>query len=203
MGRRPQGQGRAQSWTARPTTVCLAEWCCRCWTPTRADERSAWKRPSFLISCASWSMARSPRRLVGSALIRRWQPWRRQLVRRDKRPPRFSLLRSLTTCTPATRQSHMAAAAFSRRWRNSWWRTAPIIEQGIGAARSRSITRRTPIARRRKTQADVIEFLLSIGADPDALDKSGVALAASGSPDAGGVGRPRLAGWRRQTAATE
>ena len=98
---------------------------------------------------------------------------------------------------------HMAAAAFSR----------PMAELLVShGANGRVKNRRgaEPLhyasdsnRSEPRAQADVIEYLISIGADPSAVDKSGGGALAPSGPNAVAAGGSRAAGWRRETATTE
>ena len=58
--------------------------------------------------------------------------------------------------------------------RNSWSRTEPTAGRRIAEERSRFTTRQTRTGGIRRPQAETIEYLVSIGADPNAVDRAGV-----------------------------
>ena len=69
---------------------------------------------------------------------------------------------------------HMAAAAFRRPVAALWSRTEQVAGRRIAEERSRSTTRLTRTGGIRSRRRRRLRYLLSVGADPNALDRSGV-----------------------------
>src|SRR5262249_15737510 len=96
-----------------------------------------------------------------------------------KMPRRTFLVRSATTCTAVTRRCISLPPRIDENSPSRSSHEEPTFALGIEGERNRSTTPPTAVPTRgpgiRGAQRDVIVYLIEVGADPNAVDNSGVA----------------------------
>ena len=157
-------------------------------------------RASLISFASSWT-GRSMKSPAAWPSGQRWPRRRLTSARHDRRPQPTSSLKSLTTSTAAIQLSIWRPRHFGARLRSSWWGAWGRVrrEESTGAEPlhyAADANRWHPTA-----QAETID-ILSIGADPNAVDGSGV-LPAQGRANTLAAGRKSARGWRRESAAKQ